>query len=279
MSCPLCRAGLRQAPFRAASMQFRHCADCGLRYLERFEHVPPRSIYDASYLDRWGEASDLAAVRRLRVEMVNRLLREIPRPPSPGARWLDLGCGLAFSLLVAAERGWVPVGLDLNITVLKPGQRPVVCGSLSEIPFRNESFDLIGTFDVIEHVPDSVAFLREVRRVLRKGGRALIFTPDIRSASARVWGAGWPHFNREHLIYLDPSTLRRSAEAAGLRLVRARPSYRTLSLEYMSSVSHSRHTPVLPALTRMLARLAPRPIRQAPFPIPTGDFVAVVVRE
>ena len=104
------------------------------------------------------------------------------------------------------------IALDLDPRGLQPGD---VCGSALALPFRNEAFDVVAAFDVIEHCePESVA-LAEVARILAPGGRFLMSVP------AYQWA--WTHFddwNYHHRRY----TRRRAVaavEASGLVVRRA----------------------------------------------------------
>lgn len=62
------------------------------------------------------------------------------------------------------------VGLDLSHTVRRFFHKPFVQGSATELPFRDDEFDVIWTINVIEHVPEPELALREMRRVLKDGG-------------------------------------------------------------------------------------------------------------
>jgi SAM-dependent methyltransferase len=94
-------------------------------------------------------------------------------------------------------------------------------GAAESLPYEDESFDLVTGLDVVEHLDDDVAGLREMRRVLRPGGRALIFVP----AFMFLWGVQDDVSNHRRRYTL--ATIRKSMEAAGLRLDRA--SYANLT--------------------------------------------------
>jgi SAM-dependent methyltransferase len=97
-------------------------------------------------------------------------------------RILDAGCGTGGNVRFLRRYGQV-VGLDMAPVALELGAPclPGVLarGSVLELPFAAQSFDLVTSFDVLYHrgVPDEAAALREVRRVLRPGGRLLIRLP------------------------------------------------------------------------------------------------------
>jgi SAM-dependent methyltransferase len=106
-------------------------------------------------------------------------------------RSLDAGCGTGGNLAHLLGRYGPAFGLDLEPTAVAlawpnaPGQ--LVRGSVLELPYQDASLDVVTSFEVLYHraVPDEVAALREVWRVLRPGGWALLRMPSyawLRSA-------------------------------------------------------------------------------------------------
>jgi SAM-dependent methyltransferase len=70
------------------------------------------------------------------------------------------------------------VALDRSHTTLKAGSYPhAVCGDAGHLPLQDESFGLVVGLDVLEHVEDDKACIREALRVLRKGGKMVFFVP------------------------------------------------------------------------------------------------------
>src|SRR6185312_15196375 len=64
------------------------------------------------------------------------------------------------------------------------GLDSVKLGAIEQLPYQSDSFDLVTALDVIEHLDDDIAGLREMRRVLRRDGRILVFVP----AFMFLWG-------------------------------------------------------------------------------------------
>jgi SAM-dependent methyltransferase len=124
-----------------------------------------------------------AGRRRLFARMIEglRLARD--------ARILDVGTSTGTNLRMLGELGFTRFeGIDSSDDAARwceaKGLGHVTRGDAGCLPFADESFDLVLATDVIEHVDDDGAALREITRVLKRGGRALITVPAFRS----LWG-------------------------------------------------------------------------------------------
>ena len=103
---------------------------------------------------------------------------------APGERVLDLGCGAGRFVAALRDAGAEPVGVELAAAALERARRNVPGADLrlvnedGTLPLGHGEVDVVWCSEVLEHVPDTVAFLTEVRRVLRCGGRLLGTVPD-----------------------------------------------------------------------------------------------------
>jgi len=120
-----------------------------------------------------------------------------------GKRVLDFGCGPGYgSHFIAASADSV-VGVDVSPESLEYAARTFPRDNLSfevidtscVLPFEDDSFDVVMSFQVFEHVEFPERYLREARRVLRPGGVLLLVTPD---RSTRLLPGQRP-WNRWHL--------------------------------------------------------------------------------
>lgn len=100
---------------------------------------------------------------------------------------LDVGCGTGANLKMLRTFGGAE-GVDVSIQAVdfchQRGLTRVKLGAIEQLPYDDESFDIVTALDVIEHLDDDVAGLREIRRVLRANGRLLVFVP----AFMFLWG-------------------------------------------------------------------------------------------
>jgi len=98
----------------------------------------------------------------------------------PGERVLDLGCGAGRFVAALRDAGADPVGVELADAALARARRNVPGADLRLVAADGShgEVDLVWCSEVLEHVPDTLGFLTEIRRVLRPGGRLLVTVPD-----------------------------------------------------------------------------------------------------
>jgi len=97
-------------------------------------------------------------------------------------RILDVGCGTGANLLMLSKFGdaeGVDVSEDALAFCRERGLENVKLGAAEQLPYEDGTFDLVTALDVVEHLDDDLAGLREMRRVLRPGGRVLLFVPTF----------------------------------------------------------------------------------------------------
>jgi ubiquinone/menaquinone biosynthesis C-methylase UbiE len=130
---------------------------------------------DAPTLD----AQSLLSRQGLALEMIEA---SVPPP----AKVLDLGCGTGEMAAKLMERGYEVWGLDIAEPMVRYardrcGSDRFRVGDIEHLPFRDETFDAIVCLGVIEYLDTDECALREMRRVLKPGGRAVISTPSATS--------------------------------------------------------------------------------------------------
>lgn len=98
------------------------------------------------------------------------------------------------------------------------------------IPYKDSSFDVVVSMEVIEHLVDTESFLKECSRILRTGGRVIISTPNLHYWRNLVeWFKGNQFFfidyhegQEGHVRYFCPRTLRELADKSGFKNIRTR---------------------------------------------------------
>jgi len=101
----------------------------------------------------------------------------------PGARLLEVGCGMGTDLLQFWRGGAHCVGIDLTPRSIEITQHrfklygaggAFMISDGEHLPFGDESFDVVYSNGVLHHTPDTAGAIREVHRVLRPGGTAKV---------------------------------------------------------------------------------------------------------
>jgi len=165
---------------------------------------------DRDYELQTHQAEDRHWWYRGRRTVLERVIQDL-RLPAP-ARILDAGCGSGRNMVDLARHGTV-TGVELSDVSVglarERGMGEVIAGSVLEMPFPSDSFDLAVTLDVIEHLEDDLGALRELRRVVAPGGALLVTVP----AYPWLW-SGHDVINHHHRRYTR-RTLQRVAERAG----------------------------------------------------------------
>ena len=147
----------------------------------------------------------------------------LPLQPWRGkpARVLDAGCGTGglIRTLSSQEPHWTITGLDFSPIACSLARESTsaetVEGSITELPFPGESFDIVTCADVLSQVPDGSTALREFARVLRPGGVAVI------NVAAYRWMWTYHDDTCETYHRYRKSELLRMVQACGLRPLQA----------------------------------------------------------
>lgn len=146
------------------------------------------------------------------------IMRAVERLANPHPRILDVGCGTGANLEMLAEFG-AAEGVDVSTEALDfcktRGLENVRQGEAERLPYEDNTFDLVTGLDVVEHLDNDVGGLQEMRRVLRPGGRALLFVP----AFMFLWGVQDDISNHRRRYTL--ASLTKVVREAGLEVERA----------------------------------------------------------
>lgn len=132
-------------------------------------------------------------------------------------RILDVGCGTGANLEMLAQFGEAE-GVDVSDDALefcRAKNLKAHKGLAEQLPFEDESFDLVTALDVVEHLDDDVSGLKEMNRVLKSGGKTLIFVP------AFMWLWGVQDDISNHRIRYTKKQIVERLEKAGFEIERA----------------------------------------------------------
>jgi 2-polyprenyl-3-methyl-5-hydroxy-6-metoxy-1,4-benzoquinol methylase len=105
-------------------------------------------------------------------------------PYVEGSKVLDIACGTGYGIGLMQTKAASVTGLDLDIEAVREAAKEcsdnasVLFGNCLGLPFADESFDVITSFETLEHLHDRSTFVHELHRVLRRDGTLLLSTPN-----------------------------------------------------------------------------------------------------
>jgi SAM-dependent methyltransferase len=194
--CPACGAGPKGPVLaRFPRRSYRRCPACGMVYMLRLTRPPVEYAEDyffGSYKEQYGKTyledfSHLVQIGKARL----RYIRKICPVPREGGKLLDIGCAYGPFLAAAREEGFSPAGIDPAEGAVRYVREelgiPAYRGFFPDIPgeIREERFDVISLWYVIEHFEDPRRVLAEIHRLLKPGGVLAFSTPSFSGISRR----------------------------------------------------------------------------------------------
>lgn len=221
---------IRKAATRRDGLEIWTCGRCKLGFVDPCPSPEQLERYYGSGYFRgerdFFQGEDYCQVRDRSVadRSVTGYAEIAERFPLKGRRILDVGCG--SGALLACLRPHRPgrlVGLDTAPAPVAFGRSryglDLRCLSLEKAGFADGEFDLILMVDFLEHVASLPGLLRELARILERGGQLFVLTPNFWAMGKS--GAAWIGFSKsfEHLQYFSPESLEILFGAVGLRMV------------------------------------------------------------
>lgn len=228
--------------------------------------TPPETSLKREFYREYREIEDRHWWFLGRRQIMLRLLDDnLARRPEGSLRILDIGCGTG-TMVTHLMRYGRAYGVDMDheavVYCTERGLDVMVQASAGQLPFENETFDLVTMLDVLEHIVDDGAALTEARRILRKGGLLMVAVPAYRF----LWGV--QDEVSQHQRRYSSTQLQQRVRSAGLTVKR---------LTYFNTVLF----PPIAAL-RLLRRIVPQVRSQnsdfnVPAPGPLNRVLAAVL--
>jgi len=181
------------------------------------------SFYKASYFQN---LDPYYRNKNVYLKYFQQKLTEIEKRGKTEGRVLDVGCSTGFFLREVKKRGFLGFGIDVSEYALKIAGKDginVKKGTVEEVKFPLNNFNIVTSFQTIEHETNPIKFLKEIYKVLKKDGLLVITTPNYNSPLRFLMGEYWFGFrHREHLFFFNHNSLKFLLEKAGFKNIEIR---------------------------------------------------------
>lgn len=193
-----------------------HLVKCGSCSFVFCKPIPSKEELDVVY-EGYGRNDYLSD---LTIQAYERILDTF-EPYRKTNKLIDVGCGIGYFLEVAKKRGWEVYGTEFTeeaVNICESKGASMQLGVLNPDNYAPESFDVICSFEVIEHINNPREELGNFHKLLRKGGLVYCTTPNFNAVERYQLGADWNVITYpEHLSYYTPKTLKRVFAETGFK--------------------------------------------------------------
>lgn len=220
-ACPACGHNAVPDDVELGGYRLYQCRRCTLRFAPQAFNVPVD--YNRVYQSAEYESEQVNALK----SADPRALAEHPTYRSffgqvhhaPGARLLDVGCGVGRFAQGAYSRGWDVTGIDVSARAIESGRPyaafPLRVAGIEDLVEQGERYDVVTAFEVLEHLTSPVEFLSTVQRLVSPGGQVFCTVPNWESATVR--NSSRPDWLPPiHLLFFSSAALESAAKRSGL---------------------------------------------------------------
>ncbi|MBK7599287.1 MAG: class I SAM-dependent methyltransferase [Acidobacteria bacterium] len=149
-------------------------------------------------------------------------------------------------------------------------------GTLSDVHYPADHFDVAVLYHVIEHFRSPSSELRELHRVIKPGGLLVIETPDISSFWFSLLGSRWRQIIPDHVFFFTPATLKILLDQTGFEILESRSVGKAMSVRLFISRLGRYHQ----SSARLIARLSEKlGISDLTLRLKLGDVIRVYARK
>jgi len=212
------------------------CSRCDLYYAnprisdiiqDVLNNNTPSELYEGKKLNYWG-----------RMVEFNRYLKMIHKFKQPQGRILDIGCYEGYFLYEARKHGWECYGVEPNvggaryaIEQLKLDVKQCV---LEKAGFEENYFDIVTAFATLEHVPNPLTLLREVRRIVKEDGLLVVSVPAI-PFYLKLIRSKWRMFIGDHYYFFTDTSMAKLLAKANFNLISSLYLYKSVDINTISA--------------------------------------------
>jgi len=127
---------------------------------------------------------------------------------------LDVGCAFGNLLELLDKENFKTFGIDISEYAVDKAKKNtkanILIGDINKgLSYKDDFFDAVFAFDIIEHLISPFLFLQEINRILKKGGLLFLYTPNIDSIFEKILKKKWfGYIDKSHLLLFNRKSLK-----------------------------------------------------------------------
>jgi len=223
--CPFCNLNKTKPLWKSKDFTYVKCKNCGLVYQNpryEFSYLCKNVYTEKYFLYELRNEENFYNLMLLNIRDSDfRLFSERFKKKK---RFLDIGCATGRLLKKLREEGWSVTGVELcpqSVSYARKKYKLKVYNStLEKVRFPSASFEAVHLSHVIEHLPEPIKTLCEIKRILVPQGLFLCVTPNVDGFQAKLFKDKWRSSHRDHLTLFSTVTLKKMLEYTGFRILK-----------------------------------------------------------
>lgn len=158
--------------------------------------------------------------QRVKSFMLQKKLNWLEQEKEGRGNLLDIGAGTGDFLAEANKKGWNVFGAEPNLKARELAFKKDISLREDTASFKDQKFDVISLWHVLEHVPDLEVQINELYRLLKKEGLLVIAVPNFNSYDAKVYKEHWAAFDvPRHLYHFSRSSIGKIFSEFGFQII------------------------------------------------------------
>jgi 2-polyprenyl-3-methyl-5-hydroxy-6-metoxy-1,4-benzoquinol methylase len=276
VACPICGVTSALAE-RVGNANYFGCSVCETL----FQHPMPtidqmRAYVNSEYAS--GIYNDYVAAAQLKSLTFGARIEAMKGRVGTG-RLLDVGASCGFLVEAALAGDYDAYGVELSAEAIAKAPPEIrgrlTLGDVNSLDLEAQApFDVVTAFDLIEHVFDPIAFLRQLHRVVKPGGWIVVTTPDVGHALRYLLRSRWPMFQpMQHTVLFSRRGLRLALSAAGFDEITITAAHKTLTADYLAGQIEM-YLPAVVNVYKAASWVVPESLRTKPIDLNIGEIMA-----
>ena len=224
-SCLLCGADNSDLLFMKEGFKYVKCTECSLIYVNpRLNGDKIDEVYVSGRFEYQFKNLFIPSATYRKENLYTERLKII-ESYIPSGKLLDVGAAAGHFMETALERGWDSYGVEISPFAVKYAREKLNIKTISNMSlikkkFEDNFFDVVTTWDVLEHLKNPLEVVGEVYRILKVEGMLFVFVPNFESVEVSICKEKCDTIVADtHLIYFTPKTIKELLRKSGFDIL------------------------------------------------------------